>query len=1307
MATDSPSLPSSLKPDVDSLSEPYSSNNMKDSKASNDNNNMEVSVTTAHQVSESAKPDHEPFAPILTPIKTEASPVNAVRQKSPTPPPPKLPLLQSPTVTSASLNKKASSAEPPFAAANVATNMTIPSTPRTTFAPDTNPPPPAAKNTSPNGYRPLNVKDALTYLDQVKIKFSEQPEVYNRFLDIMKEFKSQAIDTPGVIERVSTLFKGHPSLISGFNTFLPPGYRIECSTDGQSRDVIRVTTPSGTTTSTTHGEPLNLHSSSMNIAAEDFYTSQRSSNRPPSTYNHGYHESLPPISTYHHPTHATKLNPSSSSPPSFIPSQPTALGRPFSPPPPPSSASDNNALHGSRRSPVEFNQAINYVNKIKNRFANEPDTYKQFLEILQTYQKEQRPIQEVYAQVRVLFNGAEDLLTEFKQFLPDTTTQQPVMGDGGLVSSKATATSAAPTTKYKKRTLSGLPRQRRKNKYELSEVRSSSVRDGGVDLSTPLEDVTASSAVIKPIITAIEVEFFERVRKYFGSKSTYQSFLRLLNLFSQQMFDANMLIDRCEPFLGGNKELYDQLKKLVGYDGKDRVIENVPLPLKQDYVSSSAYGPSYRSVPKAWQAQNCSGRDALCWEVLNDEFVSHPTWASEDSGFIASKKNIYEEALHRVEDERYSYDMDIEANLNTITLLEPIAKKLASMTDAERVNFKLSPGIGGPSKCIYQRTIKKIYGREQGREIIDMLHNHPAQTVPVILKRLKQKDEEWRKSQREWNKVWREVEVKNYYKALDYRGVIFKTKDRKTTSVKYLVNQIEAIRLDQITPENFAVSEPQLCFKFKSRRIFKDVTRVLYRFFDRQTLYGHDDCEIMKAFIEMFLPVFFDVPDVLPETDLHNCNSDNLMEDDTTDMEDDVAMDDDVNKNNNDNDDDDNDTQNSYDSSTDTTRSTRRTNNYSRRNNGRRSPRHRTNDEDHPRLLKDVLKKSVNSTTQPRSAETKSQPFQIPPADDDEEDMVDKGQASKERKIHNLFGNTTFYCFFRLFQICYERLYKFRRLDRDYRLNGDKTKAKNKAALQLNTPSVVFNGVEIDFRNGYYRALLKLVDQFFDDEFDQYVFEECVRYIYGTEAYEIFTIDKLMLAIIRQLYCIVTDPEAQEILSFFKKNHEHEINESQLTQAYRLEVTEVLKQEDNLYNLAFDTRDRTLSIQLLEKHDKTFELYGLEDYTNYVDNYTNWDNETPGVDRKGMLQQYLKRNLKRNSTKSENVYVNSNLQYKICRNTYHMFYVVGTEDVFTNNTFEVEGTEDKSMRNDAFKAWLNRKMETYNQSVEELRQKFQ
>ena len=117
--------------------------------------------------------------------------------------------------------------------------------------------------------RPLNVTDALTYLDDVKVQFQDKPDVYNHFLDIMKEFKNELsvrlvshenaflifclrIDTPGVITRVSQLFTGHPALIQGFNTFLPAGYRIECSTDAYDSGIITVTTPTGTTIQSTN-----------------------------------------------------------------------------------------------------------------------------------------------------------------------------------------------------------------------------------------------------------------------------------------------------------------------------------------------------------------------------------------------------------------------------------------------------------------------------------------------------------------------------------------------------------------------------------------------------------------------------------------------------------------------------------------------------------------------------------------------------------------------------------------------------------------------------------------------------------------------------------------------------------------------------------------------------------------------------------------------------------------------------------------------------------------------------------------------
>ncbi|KAH9047516.1 paired amphipathic helix, partial [Lactarius deliciosus] len=72
--------------------------------------------------------------------------------------------------------------------------------------------------------RQLNVTDPLSYLDVVKIQFHDSPDVYDVFLDIMKELKSQVIDTPGVIQRVATPFHGHHFLIQGFNPLLPVAY---------------------------------------------------------------------------------------------------------------------------------------------------------------------------------------------------------------------------------------------------------------------------------------------------------------------------------------------------------------------------------------------------------------------------------------------------------------------------------------------------------------------------------------------------------------------------------------------------------------------------------------------------------------------------------------------------------------------------------------------------------------------------------------------------------------------------------------------------------------------------------------------------------------------------------------------------------------------------------------------------------------------------------------------------------------------------------------------------------------------------
>lgn len=74
---------------------------------------------------------------------------------------------------------------------------------------------PASNSVQSNGSnnnRPLNVTDALSYLDAVKVQFHDKPDVYNHFLDIMKDFKSQMYVLPAII----SLFLPSLAFSSGF-----------------------------------------------------------------------------------------------------------------------------------------------------------------------------------------------------------------------------------------------------------------------------------------------------------------------------------------------------------------------------------------------------------------------------------------------------------------------------------------------------------------------------------------------------------------------------------------------------------------------------------------------------------------------------------------------------------------------------------------------------------------------------------------------------------------------------------------------------------------------------------------------------------------------------------------------------------------------------------------------------------------------------------------------------------------------------------------------------------------------------------
>src|SRR6267154_750850 len=231
----------------------------------------------------------------------------------------------------------------------------------------------------------------------------------------------------------------------------------------------------------------------------------------------------------------------------------------------------------------------------------------------------------------------------------------------------------------------------------------------------------------------------------------------------------------------------------------------------------------------------------MCKSVLNDEWVSHPGFSSEDSVFMAHKKNFYEEALHRTEEERHEYDFHIDALVRTISVLEPLNHKIMGMSPEERSLFRLKSNFGGAGKAVHQRIIKKIYGREAGLEVLQAMQDTPALALPVVLMRLKQKEGEWKRAQREWNKIWRAVDAANYARSLDHQGITFKMADKKALTAKAFVAQIEAIMETQMARRAalvdplYARARPQhqLAYEIEDADVLRDAVKLAFSYLSR------------------------------------------------------------------------------------------------------------------------------------------------------------------------------------------------------------------------------------------------------------------------------------------------------------------------------------------------------------------------------------------------------------------------------------------------------------------------------------------
>ncbi|KAH8992416.1 hypothetical protein EDB92DRAFT_1857823 [Lactarius akahatsu] len=1195
-----------------------------------------------------------------------------------------------------------------------------------------------AANSNNGNNRPLNVTDALSYLDAVKVQFYDKPDVYNHFLDIMKDFKSQIIDTPGVIERVSMLFHGNPYLIEGFNTFLPPGYHINASADPS---LITVTTPLGTVTSKISSGTHSAAVGGPSYGSPHPYVPQTGGSRPDT-----------PLARLHPPQTF------SPAPQGLTTAVASVLGN------------MSNKTQVERAPTAEFDHAIQYLNKIKTRYPDDQNnTYKQFLEILQTYrkeqqsylkdpvgyqQREQRMMHDVYIQVQALFKDEEDLLSEFKDFLPEiagTSTQK-----GGLVgirpypldnsntsgamwshdtaaASSSTPKGTQPPSRRRKREQPKEPppppakqpettRDSRKRprvarpatKNHVQSPTFTSYQTPPSPLPGPAHFAQHSQTVsqfghnlqghhaaqagpssVQSVGSSSpqdELMFFERAKRALEARDVYDDFLKLLNMYTRDIIDLKTLVVRAEKILADDG-LLAQFKRLVNWDdrignvnyGPPGSIRTGPHDAALPRPVDDAQSPSYRRLPESEIRLATSGRDQLARSVLNDEWVSHPTWASEEAGFVAHKKNSFEEVIHRCEDERHEYQIQLEGLSRTIGILEPLATRLNEMPLGERAALRLRPDLGGQSRWIYVRTLKKVYGKDAGTEVYQALQDAPAVAVPVVLARLKQKNDEWRRAQREWSLTWRQVDARNFYKSLDHTGINCKQNDKKAITTKAFVTEIDNVRTEEEIQERQQLQQKrtrergagpnhirpacargslgfQLSYSFADSGVLCDALKLVYSYLDHnQATYSLPERRSVERFLRAFMPVLCMLP---PAAFNAACGPPEIgVDDDSGDEQqaDDVSA---------------------------------RTQTAAGSGSGcgvhagdlrkklARAAAHEKNGAGAADVGEVLNTKGKEREKEARRAAVAQGVWIREYLAEGAVDIRDAPVSTRP-----FFCNTTFYTLLRLLQLLYSRLSSCKEEGRKHARQRFRHLVANPIAVELGMddpqgPSSVLEQIlrdrsTEDNEEALYQYMLEACEKLFMNELDQATFEEHMRWFFGTKAFLLYTVDKIVASLIKQVQTIVSDNKCQELWQFLRRHRSEVSFTRQDIIKYRRKAEHHVGADDNLYRVEWKPGDKSLHIQLMGPGEASVDdaRTPVNRWREYVDSYVT-EYPTEWIQGAGHGQQ-PRLFVRRNVTFDDGLTcsMEGELGIRISLGTYRLFHESGTEWTLTRS----RGREEERM----------------------------
>lgn len=181
-------------------------------------------------------------------------------------------------------------------------------------------------------------------------------------------------------------------------------------------------------------------------------------------------------------------------------------------------------------------------------------------------------------------------------------------------------------------------------------------------------------------------------------------------------------------------------------------------------------------------------------------------------------------------------------------------------------------------------------------------------------------------------------------------------------------------------------------------------------------------------------------------------------------------------------------------------------------------------------------------------------------------------KASYNRQTFNLYASLNIYCFFRTFQILYERLISIKENEKQVHEDVSRSNAP-KAAHDLNLmykkPSDYFEDTSPSAN--YYHQILTMCEDIMKQKAELSHLEDTLRRFYMMKGWQLYSYDKLVAAIIRfALLILVSDnkDKSLDIVNLFYSDRAKEETTHDAEIIYRKQVDKLTKDAD-IYRITY------------------------------------------------------------------------------------------------------------------------------------------